>query len=115
MKHKAYWAIMTLNFDLKAAGEQRFLQLNGLGELMLEAYGSSYIYKGRTKKWHNKHIMKRRFEKDDKILLFNSRLRLFPGRRKSRWSGPFKITKVQPNGIVKIWSESTNAFTFNVQ
>jgi len=48
MKHKAYWAIKTLNFGLKAAGEQRFLQLNELDELRFEDYESSLIYKERT-------------------------------------------------------------------
>ena len=83
MEHKAYWAIKTLNFDLKAVRERRFLQLNELEELRLDAYESSCIYKERTKKWHDKHIMKKRFEKGDVILLYNSRLRLFPSKLKS--------------------------------
>ena len=83
MEHEAYWAIKTLNFDLKAAGEWRFLQLSELDELKLEAYESSHIYKEQTKKWHDKHIMNKRFKKGDMVLLFNSRLRLFPGKLKS--------------------------------
>jgi len=104
-----------LNFDLKAAGEWRFLQLNELDALRLEANESSCIYKERAKKWHNKYIMKKRFEKEDVVLLFNSRLRLFPGKLKSQWSGPFNVAKVQLNGAVEIWSESTDAFTVNIQ
>ena len=50
MEHKAYWAIRILNFDLKMVGEQRFLQLNELDELRLEAYENSRIYKEQTKK-----------------------------------------------------------------
>jgi len=38
MEYKAYWAIKTLNFDLKVVGEQRFLQLNALDELRLNTY-----------------------------------------------------------------------------
>jgi len=79
MEYKVYWATKTLNFDLKEARERRFLQFNQLDELRLEAYESSRIYKERTRKWHDKHIMKKRFEKADIILLFHSRLRLFPG------------------------------------
>jgi len=50
----------------------------------LDAYESSRIYKERTKKCHDKHIMKKRFEKGDVVLLFNTKLRLFPGKLKSR-------------------------------
>jgi len=50
MEYKAYWAIKTLNFDLKAIEERRFLELNELDELMLEAYENSRIYEERTKK-----------------------------------------------------------------
>jgi len=39
--------------------------------------------------------MKKRFEKGDIVLLFNLRLRLFLGKLRFRWSGPFQITKVQ--------------------
>jgi len=46
----AYWAVCTPNFDPKAAGERRMLQLNELDELRLEVYESSKIYKERNKK-----------------------------------------------------------------
>ena len=92
LEHKAYWAIRTLNFNLKAVAERRFLQLNERDELRLEDYENSHIYKEQTKKWHDKHIVTKRFEKGDIVLRFNSRLRLFPGKLKSRWSGPFTIT-----------------------
>jgi len=49
LEHKAYWAIQTLNFDLKQAGEKRLLQLNELEELRMDAYESVRIYKERTK------------------------------------------------------------------
>jgi len=41
LEHKAYWAIKPLNFDLKATGEKRLLQLSELDELRLEAYENS--------------------------------------------------------------------------
>ena len=51
-----------LNFDLKAVGEWRMLQLNEHHKLRLEANESSRTYKQRTKHWHDKHIIKKRFE-----------------------------------------------------
>jgi len=73
-----------LNFNLKATEEKLFLQLYELDELRLHAYGSSSIYKERTKKWHDNHIIKKRFEEGDMVLLLNSRLRLFLWKLRSR-------------------------------
>jgi len=68
---KAFWAIKTLNFNHKVVGEKQLLQPYELDELRLEAYKNSRIYKERTKKWHDKHIMKKRFVEGDMVLLFN--------------------------------------------
>jgi len=75
LEHKTYWAIKTSNFDLQAAGEKRLLQRSELGELRLEAYENSRVYKERIKKWHDKHLVKKRFEEGDMVLLFNLRLK----------------------------------------
>jgi len=83
LEHKAYKAIKMLNFNLKVTGEMRFLQLNELDELRLEAYESSHVYKEQTKRWHDRHIMQKRFEKGGMVLLFNSRLRLFSDKLRS--------------------------------
>ena len=115
LEHKAYWAIKTLNFDLKATGKKRLLQLSELDELRLEAYESSRIYKERAKKWHDKHLIKKWFEEGDMVLLFNSRLKLFSGKLQSRWSGPFQVAKVLPNGAVEVWSEFIGTFMVNGQ
>ena len=58
LEHRAYWAIKTLNFDMKLAGEKRLLQLNELDELRLDSYENARIYKEKTKKWHDKNIVK---------------------------------------------------------
>ena len=50
------------------------------------------------------------------VLLFNSRLRLFPGKLKSRWSGPFVVKTVFPHGAVEIFESDPNqAFKVNGQ
>nr|GEX90648.1 reverse transcriptase domain-containing protein [Tanacetum cinerariifolium] len=38
----------------------------------------------------------------DRVLLFNSRLKIFSGKHKSRWSGPFTISYVYPYGNVEL-------------
>ena len=49
------------------------------------------------------------------MLVFNSRLRLFPGKLKSRWSGPFKIKQVFPFGAVELWDKDGHVFPINGQ
>ncbi|XP_016206626.1 uncharacterized protein LOC107647002 [Arachis ipaensis] len=89
LEHKAYWAIRYLNLDSEAAGIKRMLQLNELDEFRYSAYENAKLYKERTKLLHDKKIAIRVFEPGQRVLLYNSRLKFFPGKLKSRWSGPF--------------------------
>ncbi|XP_073061865.1 uncharacterized protein [Primulina eburnea] len=75
---KHFGLIKKLNFDMGASGEQRLLQLNEMEEFQNDAYENDKIYKEKTDKWHEKHILRRDFEPGEHVLLFNSRLRLFP-------------------------------------
>ncbi|RWR81296.1 hypothetical protein CKAN_00997200 [Cinnamomum micranthum f. kanehirae] len=84
LEHTAYWAIKKFNFDMKAAGDHRRLQLNELEELRNDAYESARIYKSKTKAYHDKMILRKTFEIEQKVLLFNSRLKLFPESREKR-------------------------------
>ena len=86
-----------------------------MDELRLEEYENAKLYKERMKKWHDKHIRKKNFEVGQKVLLFNSRLRLFPGKLKSRWSGPFVVTKVFPYGAIEVSHDEKGSFTVNGQ
>ena len=72
--------------DSTLANEKRLLQLSKLDEFRNEAYENARIYKKRTKSWHDKHITRKEFEVGQQVLLFNSRLKLFLGKLKSRWS-----------------------------
>ncbi|GJU34594.1 reverse transcriptase domain-containing protein [Tanacetum coccineum] len=102
LEHKAYWALKHANFDLKTAGDHRKLQLNELTELRDQAYENSLIYKERTKKLHDSKIKNRIFNVGDRVLLFNSRLKIFSRKLKTRWSGPFTITKVFPYETIEL-------------
>nr|GFA59034.1 reverse transcriptase domain-containing protein [Tanacetum cinerariifolium] len=102
LEHMAYWALKHANFDLKTAGDHRKLQLNELNELRDQAYENSLIYKERTKKLHDDKIKNRIFNVGDQVLLFNSRLKIFSGKLKSRWSGPFTISEIYPYGTAKL-------------
>ncbi|GKA56237.1 reverse transcriptase domain-containing protein [Tanacetum coccineum] len=103
LEHKAYWALKHANFDLKTAGDQRKVQLNELSELRDQAYENSLIYKEKTKRIHDAKIKNPGFQTSvDQVLLFNSRLKIFSGKLKSRWSGPFTIVQVFPYGTVEL-------------
>ncbi|XP_048428425.1 uncharacterized protein LOC125471755 [Pyrus x bretschneideri] len=102
LEHRAYWAIKRLNFDYQAAGEKRKLQLNELEEWRNEAYENAKIYKESTKKFHDKAIIRKKFVPGQKVLLYNSRLRLFLGKLRSKWIGPFEVTQVMPHGAIEI-------------
>ncbi|GJW38619.1 hypothetical protein Tco_0064464, partial [Tanacetum coccineum] len=73
-----------------------------LNELRDQAYENSLIYKERTKKLHDSKIKNRIFNVGDRVLLFNSRLKIFSGKLKTRWLGPFTITQVFPYGTVEL-------------
>ncbi|XP_074378157.1 uncharacterized protein LOC141719678 [Apium graveolens] len=102
LEHRAFWAIKELNIDLKVAGQARLLQLNELDELHFDAYDNSRLYKEKMKRMHDKMIQRSDFQVGDKVLLFNSRLRLFSGKLRSRWSGPFYVPEVKFHGVVEI-------------
>ncbi|XP_059650487.1 uncharacterized protein LOC132296295, partial [Cornus florida] len=102
LEHRAYWAVKRFNFDLKQAGSNRALQLNELEELRNDAYENAKIYKAKTKAFHDKHIVKKSFAPGQKVWLFNSRLKLFPGKLRSRWDGPYIVTTVFPHGAIKL-------------
>ena len=115
LEHKAYWATRALNFDSKKTGEKRLLQLNELEELRMNAYENAKLYKDRTKLWHDRHLSKKEFREGELVLLFNSRLKLFPGKLKSRWTGPFKVIKVYPHGAVDLANPKGEIFKVNGQ
>ncbi|XP_073263420.1 uncharacterized protein [Populus alba] len=86
-----------------------------MDEFRNESYENAKIYKERTKAWHDKHIVHKEFVLGQQVLLFNSRLCLFPGKLKSQWSGPFTVVKVFPYGAVEVTHDEKGTFTINGQ
>ena len=115
LEHRAYWATRQLNMDSTLAGEKRLLQLSELDEFRNKAYENARIYKEKTKAWHDKHITRKEFAAGQQVLLFNSRLKLFPGKLKSRWSGPFTVTKVFSHGGAEVSHPEKGTFTVATQ
>jgi hypothetical protein len=92
------------------------IKLHKLDELRLEAYESSVTYKERAKRWHDQRIKKpKEFSEGDKVLLYNSRIRLFPGKLKSRWYGPFTVKSSSKMGDVVLMDVENREFTVNIQ
>nr|GEW26727.1 reverse transcriptase domain-containing protein [Tanacetum cinerariifolium] len=76
LEHKAYWALKHCNFDLKTAE--------------------------KTKKIHDSKIKNRVFNVGDRVLLCNSCLKIFSGKLKTRWTGPFTVAHVFPYGTIEL-------------
>ncbi|GJS43704.1 hypothetical protein Tco_0568747 [Tanacetum coccineum] len=76
--------------------------MNELNELRDQAYENSLIYKEKTKKIHDSKIKNRIFNVGDRVLLFNSRLKIFSGKLKTHWTGPFIVALVFPYRTVKL-------------
>ncbi|XP_075481139.1 uncharacterized protein LOC142521850 [Primulina tabacum] len=115
LEHRAYWATKALNLDFALAGEHILLQLDQLEEIRCQVYDLVLTYEEHTKQAHNKHILPREFKEGEAVLLYNSKLRLFPGKLKSRWTGPYMITKVFPSGAVTLRDGTNEPFTVNAQ
>ena len=96
------WPIKRLNFDLKDATDERMLQLSELEELRNDSYDNARIYKEKTKRWHDQRIIRRQFRDGEAVLLYNSRLILFPRKLKSGWSGHFAMVSTTQFGAVTI-------------
>nr|GEW54709.1 reverse transcriptase domain-containing protein [Tanacetum cinerariifolium] len=106
-------ALKHANFDLKTVGDHRKLQLNKINELRDQAYKNSLIYKEKTKKLHDSKIKNCIFNVGDRVLLFNSRLKIFSGKLKTRWTGPFTIAHVLPYGTIELSQPDGTNFKVN--
>nr|GEV68613.1 reverse transcriptase domain-containing protein [Tanacetum cinerariifolium] len=78
------------------------VQLNELNELHDQAYENSLIYKEKTKKIHDSKINDCVFNVGDRVIIFNSRVNIFSGKLKIRWTGPFTVAHVFPYRTIEL-------------
>ncbi|XP_025664869.1 uncharacterized protein [Arachis hypogaea] len=107
-EHKAYWAIKECNPSLGGAGIERKLQLAELECLRLEAYENSRLYKEKMKAIHDRNIRGKEFKAGDLVLLYISRLRLLPGKLRSKWEGPYQVVKAEPYWVYHLCHPSSS-------
>ncbi|XP_070029248.1 uncharacterized protein [Nicotiana sylvestris] len=91
LEHKAMWALRKLNLEWDVAANLRH----------------------KMKYLHDKYARGKDFKVGDLVLLFNSRLRLFPGKLKSKWSVPFEVMFVTPFGALDLKNKNGEVFKVN--
>ena len=97
-----------LNLDIGRVGLKRLFDINELEELRNDAYFNSKIAKDRLNRWHDQLIACKNFKQGDQVLLYDSKLHLFPGKLKSTWTGPFIIHQVYLNGSMDLLNSKDN-------
>jgi hypothetical protein len=84
--------------------------------MRLKAYESATIYKERMKRWYDKKLQPKEFKEGDKVLLFNSKFKIFgKGKLKSKWDGPYVVHSVLPSGAVTIMDIKGDQYVVNGQ
>jgi hypothetical protein len=78
-----------------------------LEKIQNDAYENARIYKEKTKSLHDRMITRKEFNVGDKVL-YHLRLKLFPGKLRSRWIGSFVVSNVFSYSAVEITSLETN-------
>ncbi|GAB2270284.1 hypothetical protein Dimus_038834 [Dionaea muscipula] len=109
LAYRARWAAKKFNLDMNLAGTQRHLQLSELDEMRMDAFRKSSVYKEKMKEFHDKYINRKSFSPGERVWLYNSRLKLFPGKLRSKWDGPYVVVSVTPYGTVEIRDARDNS------
>lgn len=116
LEHRAHWGIKKWNMDLQTAGKSRKIQISELEEWRDKAYHNAKLYKERTKRWHDKRIKPKEIKPGDKVLVFNSRVKLFRhGKLRSKWKGPYTVINTSTHGAFTLQDDEGNIYKVNGQ
>ncbi|MFS7957029.1 putative nucleotidyltransferase, Ribonuclease H [Helianthus anomalus] len=109
LEHRTLWALKTVNLDLIEAARRRYFQIHELEALRDAAYERSWSIKEKTKALHDRKLKGlKEFKVGDKVLLYNSRFKLFPGKLKSKWTGPYVVREVFPHGAIELYNKESD-------
>lgn len=76
-----------------------------------KSYHSAKIYKERIKIWHDERIKPKEFKVGDKVMLLNSRVKLFrQGKLHSKWIGPYTIVDTFSHGAITLQTKNSKIF-----
>ncbi|XP_040956102.1 uncharacterized protein [Gossypium hirsutum] len=107
LEHKAFWTVKQCNMEMEIAGRTRKLDIQELEEIRNDAYENARVYKEKTKAFHDKSITRKLFSIGQKVLLYDFTLKIFTGKLRFKWIGPFTISNLFSNGAVEIQNEET--------
>ncbi|XP_051120405.1 uncharacterized protein LOC127244111 [Andrographis paniculata] len=102
LENRVYRAIKYLNFNMLPTQKKCAKRLFDPTKFQYLASESAKIYKEMMKFYHDKKLKKKQFTEGSKVLLYDSRLHLFPGKLKSRWTAPYVVRQVLPSGAKRI-------------
>jgi hypothetical protein len=116
LEYKSHWAIKKWHMDLSTTRIKRQRQLGELEEWREKAYHNAKMHEEKIKRWKDKRIKRKSFEPGDKVLLFNSRFKLFGrGKLRSKWDDPFTVLNSASHGAITLYDSDGNTFKVNGQ